>query len=79
MKSTVIESKGGLRAWSKWLQDVGIDPVTGWRWRQRGWIYPVNIAGRLYVSAESVAQFERRAEAGEFAKETFSPKRKSRE
>ncbi len=68
MNDTKHTQQGGLRAWSKWLQSVGIDPVTGWRWRQRGWLIPTNIAGRLYVSAEAIAEFERRAEAGEFAK-----------
>jgi hypothetical protein len=76
MSETLLNGTGGLRAWSKWLRDVGIDPVTGWRWRQRGWIAAINIAGRLYVSAEASAEFERRAKVGEFAKETRAPKRK---
>lgn len=78
MNDTKLTQQGGLRAWGRWLQDVGIDPVTGWRWRQRGWISPVNIAGRLYVSAESVAQFERRAEAGQFAKTVKIPQAKTK-
>jgi hypothetical protein len=72
----LLSGQSGLRAWSKWLQSVGIDPVTGWRWRQRGWIIPTNIAGRLYVSAEAIAEFERRAGAGEFAKTLANPKMK---
>lgn len=68
MNDTKHTQQGGLRAWGRWLQDVGIDPVTGWRWRQRGWISTINLAGRVYVTADAVAEFERRAIAGEFAK-----------
>lgn len=76
MNEITVNSKNGLKAWSKWLQSVGIDPVTGWRWRRRGWIMPLNIAGRLYVTDDAVAVFEQRAAAGEFAKELRAPKRK---
>jgi len=34
----------------------------------------VNLFGRIYLTTESVAEFERRARAGEFAKETTIPK-----
>ncbi len=68
MTDSNSKARGGLRVWSQWLQDIGIAPVTGWRWRRRGWITTVNLAGRQYVSAEAIAEFERRADAGEFAK-----------
>lgn len=57
------------------LDSVGVTPPTGWRWRKLGWIKTLNIAGRVYVSREAVAEFERRAAAGEFAKEHVVPKR----
>jgi predicted site-specific integrase-resolvase len=52
----------------RWIQQIGISPSTFWRWRQRGWISePVNIGGRLYLTMEQIAEFKRRAQAGEFA------------
>jgi len=47
--------------------------VTAWRWRKKTWLHTINIAGRVYVTAESIAEFTRRAEAGEFAKEHKVP------
>lgn len=52
---------------SKWLAKVGITPVTAWRWRKRGWLKTVNIAGRQYLTQEAIDEFRRRAQAGEFA------------
>lgn len=72
----LLSGQSGLRAWSKWLQAVGIDPITGWRWRQRGWVETQNIAGRLYVTDAAIAKFQQRVAAGEFAKEPHAPKRK---
>ena len=57
-----------LISFNKWLADMGITSTTGWRWRKRGIIKTVNIYGRLYVSTDATAEFYRRAEAGEFAK-----------
>lgn len=70
MKLNGIErnSKPGLTPWRHWLEDVGISPVTGWRWRNNGWLQPININGKLYIAAEEIANFERRAAAGEFEK-----------
>ena len=52
----------------RWIGEIGISASTFWRWRQRGWIRePVNIGGRLYLTREQIAEFERRAQAGEFA------------
>lgn len=52
-------------------------PVTLWRWREKGWLQTVNLAGRQYVTAEAISDFKRRAEAGEFAKEHKTPNRES--
>ena len=50
-------------------KDGGFHPGTFWRWRKRGWIAePLNLAGRLYLTREQIADFKRRAAAGEFAK-----------
>jgi hypothetical protein len=64
-----------LIAWDAWLKQIGRTHTTGWRWRKAGWIHPVNIAGRLYVSDAAIAEFVRRAEAGEFSKEHKVPVR----
>lgn len=60
---------------NNWLLDLGVTATTGWRWRKRGIIKTINIYGRLYVSEESIAEFHRRATAGEFAKESKPGKR----
>jgi hypothetical protein len=52
----------------KWGRDRGLSPATLWRFRHRGWLSTLNIAGRPYVTAAGVAEFERRAAAGEFAR-----------
>ncbi|MBU6402446.1 MAG: hypothetical protein KGS61_19170 [Verrucomicrobia bacterium] len=52
---------------NRWLAQVGVTSITGWRWRKRGWLETVNIAGRQYVTPEAIERFHRRAVAGEFA------------
>ncbi|MBN9690695.1 MAG: hypothetical protein J0M24_10690 [Verrucomicrobia bacterium] len=49
------------------IRDRGLSPVTVWRWRKRGWIQTFEIAGKPYLSLDSIREFERRAIAGEFA------------
>jgi len=58
----------GLRAVKAVARERGISDVTLWRWERRGWIKTVNICGKKYADLESLAQFDRRAAAGEFAK-----------
>jgi|GEM_PF-1263098 len=64
-----------LVAINAWLASLGVQPVTAWRWRRKGWIATVNVAGRVYVSRDAIAEFERRAAAGEFAKAHPTPAR----
>ena len=52
---------------SKWLEDVGITSCTAWRWRKKGWLKTINIAGRQYLTQEAIDEFHRRAVTGEFA------------
>ena len=54
-------------AYHKWLESVGVSPTTGWRWERDGRIHTTNIAGRKYVTRGELDEFQRRAEAGEFA------------
>jgi hypothetical protein len=61
-------SPGQLRAGKAVCRDRGISDTTLWRWGQRGWIRLVNIYGRCYVDLPSLAEFDRRAALGEYAK-----------
>lgn len=58
---------------SRWMDEMGIAPVTAWRWRKKGLLQTVNIQGRLYLTREAVESFTRRAAAGEFAKVHVTP------
>jgi hypothetical protein len=75
MKTKSDESNGGLTALNKWVEQVGIHPVTAWRFRRNGWLKTLNICGRVYITPEAIAEFTRRAEAGEFAQEHKAPGR----
>jgi hypothetical protein len=37
-------------ALSRCCERVGVAPVTAWRFRRRGWLKTVNIAGRVHVT-----------------------------
>jgi hypothetical protein len=46
------------------------NPNHGFRWRKElPWLKVINIFGRLYVSRDTIAEFERRALDGEFQKQ----------
>jgi predicted site-specific integrase-resolvase len=70
-------TQSNLIALNVWIQQVGITPVTAWRWRKRGMINPVNICGRLYLTAPDLEQFSKRASVGEFAQEAKTPKKEA--
>lgn len=63
-----------LVAYDRWLTEIGISHTSGWRFRKRGAIKAVLLYGRLYVSRGAIAEFERRAAAGEFARTGKSQK-----
>jgi hypothetical protein len=67
-----------LISFSKWLREIGRSDTTGWRWCQAGWLHPVNIAGRPYLTREDIRQFQTRAVAGEFSKAPVGAAGKSR-
>ena len=67
---------GAVISLSKWLAQVGVTQITGWRWRRKGWLKTVNIAGRQYLTQEAIDEFHRRAVAGEFAQVHKVPSRK---
>jgi hypothetical protein len=61
--------KTQLTPFPKWLASLNQSRITGWRWRKRKIIEVINIHGRLYIHADEIARFEKRAAAGEFAAE----------
>jgi len=69
----------GLRAAKAVARDEGVSAVTIWRRVRLGLLTAVNIAGRPYITNESLAEFYRRAAAGEFAKPPGGAARKSAE
>lgn len=67
----------GLRAATAVCRERGISDTTLWRWARRHWVRLVNIAGRCYVDMDSLAEFDRRARAGEFSKPPAGAARRS--
>lgn len=60
----------------EFARQAGVTLTTIWRWRQRGWLKTINIAGRQYVPREEIDRFNTRAAKGEFATSVKPPKRK---
>lgn len=52
-----------------WCRQIGISDVTAWRWAKLGWIHPVLISNKRYLTADDLAEFYQRARAGELAQE----------
>jgi hypothetical protein len=48
----------GMVALNRWLDSLGRNAVTGWRWRRDGWIETVNVAGRQYITTAEIRRFE---------------------
>lgn len=60
---------------TRFCEQMGVNAITAWRWRRDGMLKTVNICGRQYVRSEDVADFNRRALAGEFAKDHTTPRK----
>jgi predicted site-specific integrase-resolvase len=72
--TSVMASTAGLVSFQKWLKGIGVTDVTGWRWRKSGLLdEPVNINGRLYLTAEQITRFHARVASGQFSKEHKTP------
>jgi hypothetical protein len=56
-----------LLALRKWEKEVGISRQTSARFRARGWLKTVTIAGKPYLTGASIDSFLSRAKAGELA------------
>ena len=55
------------------VRQMGVNPITLWRWRKAGMIKATNILGKLNVLPDDLARFNRRAASGEFARELPMP------
>jgi hypothetical protein len=74
MSQTAEAPASNLVAYEEWLQAMGRTRPTGWRWRkQLPWFKTVNIYGKKYLTREMIAEFERRAIAGELSKDIHPP------
>ena len=69
------EIPGAMVSLTVWLTQMGIAPCTAWRWRKRGWLRTVNIAGRVYLTTEAIHEFTERAKRGDFAQRHTTPTR----
>jgi hypothetical protein len=56
----------GLRAARKVAEDLGVSPVSVWRWGRVGRLRIVRIANRPYVDLASLAEFHRAALEGKY-------------
>jgi predicted site-specific integrase-resolvase len=61
----------------RFCREAGISDTTAWRWRRKGWLTTINIAGRQYITDRALSEFLPRAEAGEFAAACKIPARKT--
>lgn len=82
MKNSVASSESAsesapIQSLQNFCRSAGITPITAWRFRKRGWLNTVNIAGRQYLTSEGIAEFKQRAAKGDFAKEHNTPFRKA--
>ncbi len=64
---------GELLSFDTWLHSIDRTRSTGWRWRSNGTIETINVFGKLYVTRDAIAEFERRALAGDFSREVEVP------
>jgi hypothetical protein len=62
----------------KFQELSGFSGATLWRYRKRGWLRTIVIAGRHYLSRAEIAEFNARAERGEFAGTIQNPSRSAR-
>lgn len=69
----------GLRAAKAVAADHGVDPITVWRWARAGLLEVVRIANRPYITMASLAEFHRKAAAGELARPLAGAAKKSAE
>lgn len=57
----------------QFIRQSGLSPVTCWRFRKRGWLKTVVIAGRHFVPRSAIVEFNERAARGEFSGTLANP------
>jgi hypothetical protein len=65
-----------LVCFNTFLESLGVTSATGWRFRKRGWVQTVNLAGRLYIARSEIERFHQRAASGEFRWSHKTPNRR---
>lgn len=58
----------GLVSATKYLRDTGRSRTWLWRLAKAGILEMVNVCGKNFITSQSIAAFEARARAGEFAR-----------
>ena len=66
---SLLASASNVVSLAAWRREIGISDTTAWRYCKAGWLHPLNIAGRPYLTRTDIADFEAKAAAGQFAKE----------
>jgi hypothetical protein len=66
---TTPEAVAGITSASVYRRQLGVSKTTLWRYRRNGWLKTINVLGKLYITRESIAEFEAMMRRGELAKE----------
>ncbi len=70
----MTENPSDLVSFDGWLKSLGRTRTTGHRWRKKfPWLTVTNIFGKNYISRHVIAEFQRRAAAGEFSRAVHPP------
>jgi hypothetical protein len=70
LESPSEPTAGDLVSFDRRIKTLNRTRAIGHRWRKLfPWLRVVNIFGKLYLPRESIAEFERRALAGEFQRD----------
>ena len=59
----------GITSLSVYRRQLGVSKTTLWRYRRNGWLKCFNVLGKLFVTRESIAEFEAMMRSGKLAKE----------
>jgi len=73
-KSKLTPDAGGM-SYDHWLELIGREPVTGWRWAKAGVVQTENVFGRPFITSDEIKRFWVRVKAGEFAREAKVPRK----
>jgi hypothetical protein len=62
-----------VQSLTKFTQDLGVSPVTVWKYRRDKILTTHNLHGKLFVTAADAERFVQRLTSGEFAKQKKVP------